>query len=414
MKLSKNSITLAIAVISLVLIWFIFANPAHVRRGAPPKTAAIAVEVQTIKPSQFTVELASFGRVKPRTQSKLVAQVSGQVNWLSEHLRPGGQFKQGELLLTIDDSDYQAEVTIAKANVASAEQALVEEQAKVAQAKLDWQRLSKQGSPSPLVLREPQLANATAQLASAKARLVKAELALERTKITAPFSGKVLTKQVDIGQVVSPNSALAEIFATDYIEIRLPINNVDLAYLVTPEQTEQTIKVTIHSQFSTIPWQGKLVRTESSIDEASQQLYVVAQIDSPFQTDNQHMLALKIGEYVTATIEGKTLTDAILIPNQSIYQGSYVYLYQQGKVLRQNLHIAWQNDKYALIDKGLTQDQTLVLTPLGQVSSGTQVQLLDKAKNKYGKRPVNKVQKQAQNTKEKASFTQANEQGDHQ
>ena len=90
---------------------------------------------------------------------------------------------------------------------------------------------------------------------------------------------------------------------------------------------------------------------------------------------------MKIGQYVTAQIEGRTLPNAIVIPNSAIYQGSYVYLFDQGLLQRTEIEVAWQNSRESLINMGLKPGNQLVLTPLGQVSSGTPV------KNMAGGKP---------------------------
>ena len=53
-------------------------------------------------------------------------------------------------------------------------------------------------------------------------------------------------------------------------------------------------------------WDAKLVRTEGAIDETARQLHVIAQIDDPFGSDNQDHTPIKIGQYVTARLQGKT------------------------------------------------------------------------------------------------------------
>ena len=105
---------------------------------------------------------------------------------------------------------------------------LSEEQARVAQAEQDWQRLGNSKQAPDLVLRKPQLMAAQATVYSAEAGFSKAaELALERSNIIAPYTGRVLSKSVDVGQVVSVGTELAEIYAVDYVEIRLPLKNKD-------------------------------------------------------------------------------------------------------------------------------------------------------------------------------------------
>ena len=307
-----------------------------------------------------------------------MAQVSGQINYINPQFRDGGFFAQGDVLLRLDDRDHQADVKIAKAALLNAKQQLLEEKARGQQALADWQRLGNGKQANDLVLRKPQLAAAEAQVLSAQAQYEKAELRLERTTIIAPFDGRVLKQQVDLGQVVANNSQLAQIYATDYVEVRLPIKNNDLALMNLPResreqsQTESNIIVEFESdlmgqQF----WQGQVVRAEGAIDNLAQQLYIVAQIADPYQSTNQN--AIKIGQYLTAKVTGKMLPQAMVIPNSAIYQGSYVYVVEQGALLRKDIEIRWQNDELALIDSGLNFSDELVLTPLGQVASGTQV-----------------------------------------
>ena len=126
---------------------------------------------------------------------------------------------------------------------------------------------------------------------SAQSALDKARLELERTNIVAPYAGRVRNKLVDQGQVVNRNSPLAEIYAVDLVEIRLPLRNRDLSFIDLPEDyrfgAEELVggpQVTIRSELATggSEWQGRVVRTEGTIDDRARQLHVVAQVDDPF------------------------------------------------------------------------------------------------------------------------------------
>ncbi|MFA3791284.1 efflux RND transporter periplasmic adaptor subunit [Aliiglaciecola sp. SL4] len=385
MVISKKIVLpIVVVLIAVVAVVIIYNNPPAAKRQRPASAAVLSVETQLLQPEKFHITLDSYGVVAPRTQSTLMAQVAGQIVYVDADFRAGGFFQKGDLLLAIDDSDYQAEVNIAKANLITAQQNLAEEMARSEQAKIDWQRLGDNQKPSDLVLRIPQQESAQANLASAKAQLTKAELSLKRTKIIAPYSGRIVSQNVDIGTVVSSNTELASIYATDYMEVRLAINNNDLGFVELPEAnidnslTTPPISVTFTSTLiGQQSWTGKIVRTESAIDSASRQLYVVAQIDNPFDQDIERGVSIKIGEYLTAEIDGKTIDNAIVIPVTSIYQGSYVYIEQDGVLLRKEIEVAWQNDSRALIKSGLEGGQALVVTPLGQVSSGTAVSVIN-------------------------------------
>ena len=355
-------------------------NPPEARRGGPSPVAQMTVEVYEVAPRQYQVQLDSFGVVKPRTESVLVSQASGQINHINPNFRDGGFFEQGDVLLTLDDRDHKADVKVAQANLLEAKQRLAEEAARGIQAEADWQRLGKGGQPNDLVLRKPQLEAAKANVLSAEAQLEKAQLNLERTRVLAPYAGRILTKHVDVGQVVSNNAQLADIFAVDYVEIRLPVNNQDLALISLPEeyrfneqaQYNQNQVLFTSDIDDSYQWLGQVVRTEGAIDESSQQLYIVAQIDDPYGEANADK-PIKIGQYVNASITGKQLNGVIVIDNKAIYQGSYVYVVVDGVLMRRDVQIAWKNQQDAIISSGLETNDKLVLTPLGQVSSGTPV-----------------------------------------
>lgn len=389
-------IFVAIAVVIGLVLQAIWSSSPSVQRQKAPKVAKITIEALPVVEQDYPIKVHSFGTVQPRTQSFLVAQVSGQVMKVNPNFRPGGFFEVGDELLLIDDRDYKAEVEIAKATLITAEQTLQEEQARSAQALHDWERLEQKGEPSALVLRKPQLHTAEANLQSAKARLYKAELALSRTRVVAPFAGRVLQQLVDVGRVVGVNTQLAQVYASNYVEVRLPINNRDLAFLDLPEEYrggkvyQVDTPVTLQSNLmGDQSWQAELVRTEGAIDSNAQQLYVVAQVHDPFRavdanTANDGISAsknLRIGQYVTAEIRGKTVKSAIAIPNQAIYQGSYVYVFKEGKAFRRDVGIRWQNSEESLIAYGLEAGELVITTPLGQVNSGTAVQLQDEARS---------------------------------
>lgn len=385
-KMKKLILPAAVLIATFFISQIIINNPPKSERGSGELAAKITVETLALVPKSYTIVLNSFGTVKPRTQSVLVAQVSGEITEISPQFRNGGFFEKGDVLVQLDDRDHRAEVNISQANLLSAKQVLLEEQARAKQALVDWQRLGNGAEPSALVLREPQLAAAQAQVFSAQANLEKAQLQLERTNIVAPFAGRILTKYVDLGRVVASNTQLADIYAIDYVEIRLPIKNKDLPFMALPEEYRDSNKAVLgkdvqitSSLIGQQQWQGQIVRTEGAVDENSQQLYVVAQIDDPYDASNSKVAPIKIGQYVNAEITGRTIEQALVIPNSAIYQGSYVYTVEkiQNKAVlkRKDISIRWQNNGEALIETGLTFGEQLVLTPLGQVSSGTAVKI---------------------------------------
>ncbi len=296
-----------------------------------------------------------------------------------------GFFEKGEVLVKIDPRDYEIQVDIATAELANAKVKYAEEQVLADQAINDRKTLRNKGATSDFALNIPQLAAAKSQIAAANAKLEQARLDVERTQIRAPYSGRILSKNSDIGDVISANTILAKIYATDLVEVSLPIKNSELPFIDLPEQSSKNksdsgdlprAKIGNRLGDSVQYWPATMVRTAGAIDEQSQQLNITAQIEYPYAIDNSGRRPLKIGQYVTAELEGKTIPDALVIPNSSIYQGSYIYIFKDGVLERREIEIAWQNSKEALIRKGVSAGEQLVLTPLGRVSSGTPVKKL--------------------------------------
>jgi RND family efflux transporter MFP subunit len=378
---TKKLIPVAIFGGLILLAVLIKMNPPEAQQRENFGGPQMVVETTTVEKQDYKVRLQSYGTVQPRTQSMLVAQVRGQIVSVNENVRDGGFFEKGDILGQIDPRDYEADVRISEASLADARQALAEAEARSNQALEDWERLGNTGDAPDLVLRVPQLEAAKARVSSAKSSLQKANLDLERAQIVAPFAGRILRKLVDVGQVVSPNTQLAEIYATDVVEIRLPIRNRDLGFIDLPERFRfadangaNNAAVTIHSDLiGDETWDAHLVRTESAIDETARQLHVIAQIEDPFGPANIGRSPLKIGQYVTAEIEGSALSEVLVVPNSTIYQGSYVYIVEDDLLRRKDVVIAWQNDNDAIISDGIKDGDQLVTTALGQVTSGLRV-----------------------------------------
>ena len=261
-------------------------------KPSQPVPIPTVVRVQEVIPTRVHMTVHSQGTVSPRTETVLVPEVSGRVVWMSPDLVSGGYFKKDDVLLRIDDADYRAEVARARASVARAEAENEHAQFEYERAKkLDAQKLLSQ-SAVETALRTARVTEAT--LADARVALQQTERDLARTEIRAPFTGLVRNEQVDIGQFVSRGSTIANLYATDYVEIRLPIADQQLAYLNLPMAQRGELDVaaspavTISTRFAgtEMKWAGKLVRTEAEIDTMSRMVNAVARIRTDTETSD--------------------------------------------------------------------------------------------------------------------------------
>lgn len=284
---------------------------------------AVLVDVIEAEVVSLNFSIESQGTVRPRTETILVSEVSGKIVSVAPNFVAGGFFRKDEMLLQIDPSDYEAGLKRALAALASREARLADETARSEQALKDWRNMGKQGEPSDLGLRKPQLADARANVSAAEADVQKARRDLERTRITLPYDGLVREKIVDIGQYVTLGTRLGVTFSIDTAEVRLPLTGNDLKYLDLPSETEiknaeKTFPaVTLSAEVGgeTRFWQARIIRTEGVVDETSRVIYAVAQVIDPYGVLGQsQQQELKIGTFVNARIEGLPAEDVVVLP----------------------------------------------------------------------------------------------------
>lgn len=350
------------------------------------------VRVLTAERTDVPLDVKAQGTVLPRTEAELVAQVAGEVVATSPDFVAGGFFARGEMLLRLDARDYELAVERANAQIAQAEVQLALEEAEANVAREEWAELG-EGEPGPLVLREPQTAQARANLAAARAALQKAQLDLDRTKIRAPFAGRVRAKRVDLGQYVAPGTPLASIHAIDFAEVRLPVADDQLAYLDLPlayrdaRDAEGGPDVVLEARFGRErhAWQGRIVRTEGELDPRTRMLNLVARVEDPYgrSGEDPDRPPLAVGLFVEATIDGRLAEDVFVLPRAALRPGAggpdQVLVVDDGRLRFRDVSVLRLTEQRAILDAGLEPGEQVVVSPLDVVSDGMRVRTVDAA-----------------------------------
>jgi len=338
----------------------------------PLKIKAPLVNVMSLQVHDVIFSIYSQGNVEPRTKTTLISEVSGVVTKVSDKFYVGGFFKKGELLLTIDDITYQVALLRAQAQLESAQALLIEEQARSKQAEDEWRLTGKPVEQAPiLALRLPQLKKAEASVLAAQADLGEAKVKLARTKIIAPYDAMLTSKQVDLGQYVTMGSALANTFAVDYAEVRLPIKRRDVAFLNLSRinQVENlNIQVDLFYQLEgkKHSWPAKVTRYEGVVDSTNRVHYVVAQIDDPYGVlTESHHEEIRIGTFVNAKAKGKKLANVVAIPLGAVYLGNTIYLIDKdNRLVVKPVNVLRSDADYAYTTDVFTEEERLILTKL--------------------------------------------------
>jgi RND family efflux transporter MFP subunit len=335
---------------------------------SPPEARVPLVRVQPVAIEDVRLSVHTHGEVRPRTESGLVPEVSGSVLWVSPNLVSGGFFEADEPLLRIDRLDYEVALETARAARARAESDVARaERERKRQRTLADQDVT---SASRLDDAETEARAANAALRQAKAALVQAERNLDRTEIRAPYAGRVRDEQVDVGQFVNRGSTLAQIYAVDFAEVRLPIPDEELAHLelsLMPGSNGDGPAVTLSADFAgeRREWQGRVVRTEGELDPKSRMVHVIARVDDPYSSSTNRDAPLSVGLFVDATIHGRELTGAVRIPREALRENDRVWVADENDQLRiRRVEVTQRGREEVVVASGLGDGERVILSSL--------------------------------------------------
>ncbi|WP_210443470.1 efflux RND transporter periplasmic adaptor subunit [Vibrio crassostreae] len=324
----------------------------------------------------YQAEVVGYGEAKSRYELMFSTEVDGRVETISSQFETGQVIGQGEVIANIDSTSYQQAVTQAKANVAQAQLDLLEEQRQGEQAKSEWQRSGLSGEPdSPLVLREPQLAQVTAALENAKLELVKAEQDLEKTTLVAPFDSLVVSRDVQPGSYTQTGAQIATLYSVDEVEVSVPLSESQWLSLPNSDNTqlkEQPWPVTLSSSDGQFQWQGYVERVEQHLQQDTRQRSLIVKVDNPLDQEKD----LYPGTFVQATISGKQLTQLWELPASALsQQGDLWFVDDSGQLSKSNANVEFEKGGLIYIDPAkldleIGDSMQVVKRPLSSFKAG--------------------------------------------
>lgn len=341
----------------------------------------IKTRVVELYAQDFPTTIQTRGVIRAHNEVILTPQVSGKIIRILPGFEDGAFFAKGDVLVEFDSQDFETAVIVAEAQVARAISARAQEETRANQARLNWEDLGYDEEPTELVLRLPQLREAKANEKSAKAQLDQAIRNLERTKVRAPFDGRVRRRTVGLGQSVGPGTPLGSVFAIEFAEVRLPITARDMAFLTLPEGAEdlpvdvQLRDVLNHDE---TVWKAKIIRTEGTLDESSLELFAIARVSDPFGRESEHP-PLRIGQPVVATMAGRVLKDVIVLPRVAVRQLDQIILLDPNELTIESRRIdtIWSDEEQVVIrDTTIADGSLLATTHLIYAPDGSKVEIL--------------------------------------
>ena len=358
-------------------------------RKAPPRVERAApgplVEVLAAGLTDVPIVVEGHGEVVAKVAVEVVPQVAGRVVEVSRSMVAGGFFKAGEALFVIEPRDYELGVDRSQAAVARAEVQLEREMAEAEVARQEWDELHPGEAPSSgLVVREPQVRQARAELDAARADLDVARLHLERTHVSLPFDGVVVSESVDLGQFVTTGRVLAVVYGTSQVEVRVPLESRDLVWFEVPRgPTGKGPRAEVSAAFAgtTYTWEGRVTRMEAQLDAASRMAHVVVEVQQPFAV-SEGRPPLMPNTFVDVQIFGRSLDDVVPLPRHALREGGVVWLFEDGMLRVREVAVARADRERVYLSAGLETGEQVIVSSLDVITDGMVVRNAADQKNK--------------------------------
>lgn len=342
----------------------------------------VSLHVDNVRAEQVRLSVHTQGEVSAKTDIDLIPQVSGRIILVSDSFAEGGAFEAGALLIKIDDADYKLAVTRAEARVAEASVTLEKEMADASIKRKQWQDWVKDGTPTPLALNAPQVARAQANLRAAQADMETAKLNLARTMVSVPFQGRVMERKIGVGQYVTAGTSLGRVFATDKVEVRLPLTDSQLAELKLPigfvaasgKEPKVTFGATMGGDKHT--WAGKIVRVNASVDQQTRLVYAIAEVEDPYGASADRGMPFAVGLFVSATIDGVVTQDALIMPRNALRGDNKVYVIKDEKLEIRTVSVLSTTANQVIVASGVKPGEQVVISAVRSVYDGMAVQAI--------------------------------------
>jgi multidrug efflux system membrane fusion protein len=371
-RLVKQVLAFAIVGVVAAAVIYLTAAPSEQKQGGNRRAGRLAGEgpvpvlVTAARVADVPVYFYGVGTAKARNTVTVRPQVDGRI--LSLNFKEGQDVKRGNLLAKIDPATYQAQL-----DQAVAKKALDEVQ--LANAQRDLERYNSltalSVAPKTIDTQRALVGQLTAQLKADEAAIANAKAILDYTSIVAPIDGRTGLRLVDEGNLVRASDAGIVVIT----EIR-PISVV----FTLPQQQLKDINAALASgdiAVEALESDGKTVLDRGSlqvVDNQVDQTTGTVRMKADFPNAN---LQLWPGQFVNARVLVNTMSQVVVIPTPAVQRGpngTFAYVVQDDdRVALRPITLALQNEKEAVVAKGIGASERIVTTGFVRLKDGSRV-----------------------------------------
>ncbi len=339
----------------------------------PQRVVEVVVGEVVLQPYQYSSRY--IGRLQAHDDVEIQARVTGYL--LSREFEEGRLVEVGDVLYTIDPSEYEAAMARAQADLAAAI-------AVQANAERNYNRgleLLPRGAISQAEVDNlmAQKLDADARIESAQAQITSAQVNLDYTVITAPIRGRIGRSAVSVGDLVGPTTGtLTTLVSLDPIEALFQVSEVTFIEAITGspnydrsadvEDLEVTVELTNGVLY---PEVGRIDYIANRIDATTGTLESRARIPNPNQL-------LVPGQYVRVILTDPTQLQGLFMPQAAVQAdqlGDYVLIVDDDStVVRRDVKLGQRRDDKVLVRQGVSAGERVIVRGLQQVRPGMVVQ----------------------------------------
>jgi RND family efflux transporter MFP subunit len=332
------------------------------------------VTVSKISPSESNAVLTASGYVVAQRKASVASKATGRLIYLG--VVEGDAVKKDQIIARLDDSDVKAALEQAKAN-------LLLNEASLQDAKNTYERQEKLyalgGTPkSDLEAAEANYKRVLASIDVAKAEVQGAEVALENTLIRAPFDGTVLTKDADVGEIVSPlgasstsRAAVVTMADMSSLQVEADVSESNIEKIKAGQDCEITLDA--YPDFRYAGYVAKIVPTA----DRSKATVLVKVAFRKYDSRVLPEMSAKV-LFLNKKVEEKSLSERaiLVVPYTAIRKSDekeYVYRVKDGRVNEVEVKTGRTVGDYTEVISGVEEVDRVIQKVTPDVKEGTKV-----------------------------------------
>jgi membrane fusion protein (multidrug efflux system) len=365
---SRMKLAILVAVLAIVSLGATGCKMSH---AAVPQ---IITEVQVAQPIQRDVPVHNewVASLDGYVNAEIHPQVSGYI--IRQDYMEGSVVHKGQVLFEIDPRPFQATLDSTKGELAQAEASLTKSTLDVDR---DTPLVAQKAMPKAQLDTEIQAKlAAAASVVSAKAAVERAELDLGWTKVTSLVDGIAGIAEVQMGNLVGPNSHLTSVSQVDPIKVYFPVSEQEYLRAKKLSSSGQSMDLfdrapeLILADGTVYPHKGTILLTDRQVDMNTGTIRLVAAFPNPGNI-------LRPGQYGRVRIETGMKKNALLVPQSAVkeIQGGYevALLGPDHKAIIRSVKAGEKVGAMWVIEDGLTRGDQVVVEGVSKVKDGTPV-----------------------------------------